>query len=228
MSDPLPGSSVPTPLALLGVVTHVGSLDETQKGVQGESYEGMGLSFSVHPEDWEVIARLGGNPWWEVDLSDRKIVDGHQAIAQSSSALTQWAVENDLVTRCEEFVLSYEDSEMGGRVEMVLASHEEALDEAEFIEEGDIACRPGLAPTARLLEAMGHSVDRAGRPCSSALASVLTVWAQDQGFDGVWWEDDYSPDQLSAPRGVIFASRVPGLSFKCVRQPEFRARSPRP
>ena len=34
---------------------------------------------------------------------------------------------------------------------------------------------------------------------------LATVWVQetDNDFEGVWWEDDYDPDNLSAPRGVI-------------------------
>ena len=73
--------------------------------------------------------------------------------------------------------------------------------------------RPGWAPTAALLEAMGHAPSRAGEPSPALMQAVATVWAQRAGLDGVWWEDTYAPERLSAPRGVIFPERVAAMGF---------------
>ncbi len=75
---------------------------------------------------------------------------------------------------------------------------------------------------------MGHSPARAGKPSGDVLQSVLTVWAQEQGLDGVWWEDEYRPEVLSVPRGVIFPEKVPALSFRRVREAVVRRRGPHP
>jgi hypothetical protein len=38
---------------------------------------------------------------------------------------------------------------------------------------------------------------------------ALLAYAEDViGLDGLWWQDRYSPRRLSAPRGVIFSSRL--------------------
>ena len=103
----LPGLQAPAPLAALGLVTHVGTFDPADKGRGGESYEGTGLSVSVHPEDWEAIARLGGCPWWEADLSDRRLLDGNAALANRESAWAAWGQGAGLVVPCTVFVVSW-------------------------------------------------------------------------------------------------------------------------
>lgn len=225
----LPGYSHPAPLACLGQVTHVGTLNPSDKGVRGESYEGRGLSFSVHPEDWEAIARLGGGSWWETDLTGRQILEGYQALEMARAGLADWGVREGLLTPCVSIVVSWEDDEWGQRVEMEFPTRQEALEEVEGLEEGeyDLEERPGWAPTRALLEAMGHRMERAGRPSPDALECTLTIWAERNGLDGVWWDDAYDPDRLSAPRGVVFKDKVPGLSFTQVKGPSFRLGRPR-
>ena len=236
MSLQLPGSQTFIPLTSLEVVTHIGSLNPADKGLRGASYEGAGLSFSIHPEDWEAIAQLGGNDWWEVDLTGRQFVDGHQALRLASEGLATWGQANGLITSCQEFAVAWEDSEWEEMVEMVVPTLELAQAEVEDMAEVEgmaedefkITQRQGWAPTVKLLEAMRHMTSRAGEPCPDALQSVLTVWAEHHGLDGVWWEDTYSPEQLSAPRGVIFPDKVPELSFKKAREASARPRGLRP
>lgn len=230
MIPTLPGTARPVPLAPLDVVSHIGSLNPKDKGCQGESHEGLGLSISIHPEDWEAIARLGGNPWWEADASGLSVIEGHKALAQAGEGFKRWALDNGWAQECDEYVVSWEDEEVESRVEMVLPTHQEALEEVEYMEEGEyeLLHRRGLTPTLKLLEAMGHSPVRAGKPSGDVLQSVLTVWAQEQGLDGVWWEDEYRPEVLSAPRGVIFPEKVPALSFRRVREAVVRRRGPHP
>lgn len=222
----LPGSSHYAPLVHLKKVTHIGTLNPSDKGMRGESYEGQGVSFSLHPDAWVAIARLGGTPWWEVDLTSCQILDGHQALDHARDGLAQWGVEQGLITPCAEFAVSWEDEEWGERVEMVFPSRQEALEEVQDRgEEFNLQERSGWAPTALLLESMGHAPDRAGQPCSDALACTLTVWAQRHGLDGVWWEDTFAPEQLSAPRGVIFKEKVGDLDFVKVHEPSRRSRA---
>jgi hypothetical protein len=49
------------PVRWISRVAHIGTLDPAAKGAF--SWEAHGLSVSLHPEEWEAIARLGGRPW---------------------------------------------------------------------------------------------------------------------------------------------------------------------
>lgn len=205
-------------LVTLKVVTHIGTFNAHDKGLRGDSYEGAGLSFSVHPEDWESIAQLGGAPWWEADLSGLKIVDGHAFIQAQGEALKAWGIEHGWVEPVTAFAARWYDDEMEGEMETLLNSREEAEEEIEF-NEGTVEEREALTPTKRLTQAMRHSEHTIGKPSASALEDLATVWAEEQGFDGIWWDDDYQPEHYSAPRGVIFASKVDPSLFTCVHTP---------
>jgi hypothetical protein len=37
---------------------------------------------------------------------------------------------------------------------------------------------------------------------------VLTVYAEEHGYDGVWWNDRLDVQNYSAPRGVIVPSKI--------------------
>lgn len=227
----------PLPLVHLDTVTHIGTLRQADKGERGASHEGTGLSFSQHPEDWEAIARLGGAPWWEVDLSTSRILDGHLCLEDPAfrDILVAWGERRGLVAAATVHAVSWCDDEWGVRQEMLFATASEAADEFDWRhDEGDdsvtVQERSGWLPLPPLLQAMGHAPTRSPRPDPSVLQDLLTLWAQSQGFDGLWWADDYDPACLSAPRGVVFADRVPGLQFRQVRSPvsrSKRATSPR-
>ena len=45
-------------------------------------------------------------------------------------------------------------------------------------------------------------------PKMNALSYSLIWYAETLGYDGVWWEEDYAPWKLSAPRGVIFQEKL--------------------
>jgi hypothetical protein len=41
------------------------------------------------------------------------------------------------------------------------------------------------------------------------IRGLTPVWhAEAHDYDGVWWNEDLSPANYSAPRGVIFQSRL--------------------
>jgi len=105
------------------------------------------------------------------------------------------------------------DDEMGETMEMVLPTRAAAELEAEDMEDATVVEREGFAPTANLVERMRHSPQDAGKPKAKVLDDVATVWARQHGFAGVWWADDYAPQRLSAPRGVIFPEHVPAVGF---------------
>ena len=239
MSLVIPGSSRSAPMACLGCVTHIGTLDPSDKGVRGESYEGKGLSFSIHPESWESIARIGGGSWWETDLAGRKILDGYRALDGNADKFAAWGVREGLLTPCISFVVSWEDEEWGQRMEIELPSREQALEEVEHLEDGEyeIFNRPGWAPTRELLRAMGHNMDRAGRPSPDALEAALTIWAERNDLDGVCGKTPTTPIALVPQGGLYSRTRFPGfpsprskapLSAPAVRGSARHCRAPSP
>jgi hypothetical protein len=201
-------------LATLSTVTHIGTLDPTHKGIRGPSQEGLGVSFSCHPHAWEAIAKLGGQAWFNANVSHLAILDGHAFVQRNADALRQWGQENGWVTAVQAYQVSWFDDELESQVHMLCATREEAQAELRDEEEPQaLQVVPALAPTRRLVEAMGAPVGDIGQPGVCALDDLATVWAQAHDLDGVWWEDAYDPDALSAPRGVIFPHRLDKVDF---------------
>lgn len=213
------------PLAALATVTHIGTLNPQDKGVRGDSYEGTGLSFSLHPEEWEQIARLGGSPWWETDLSSRRLLDGHALVEQWQDALAAWGEAHGWLAKTVMYRVEWFDDEMEETMSMLVASQEEATAELEELEEQGGALTvvdPCWVATAKLDEAMGRQPSKQPQGDAQILQDVATVWAQEQGLDGVWWDDVLDVDRYSAPRGVVFQNVVSTLSFEKVYTPSAR------
>lgn len=216
------------PLARLSEVTHIGTLNPADKGVRGDSYEGTGLSFSLHPEEWETIARLGGAPWWTTDVSSCRLLDGHELIENWGPALAAWGEANGWLDRTVMYRIEWFDDEVDGNVSMLCASREEALAELEFCGDGGLdedaitVVDPCWVATSKLDVAMGRAPRQKSQGDANILQDVATVWAKEQGLDGVWWEDELNVQSLSAPRGVVFEHVVPSLAFEKLRSPQIR------
>ena len=117
------------------------------------------------------------------------------------------------------------DDEMEETMSMLVASQEEANAELEELEEQGGALTvvdPCWVATAKLDEAMGRQPSKQPQGDAQVLQDVATVWAQEQGLDGVWWDDVLDVDRYSAPRGVVFQNVVPTLSFEKVYTPSAR------
>lgn len=207
-------------LTKLSHVTHVGSLNILDKGVRGPSQEGLGVSFSLHPEDWERIAKIGGQPWWSANLSGKKILDGHHFVKTYASELEAWGISQGYVTPCTAWRYTWYDDEIEDELSAMAASREEAEGEVDYMEEDQYTIEEvqGLAPTQKLVDAMALHASDKGKPSLSALQDLATVWARDQELAGVWWNDMYDPDALSAPRGVIFPEHVESVGFKLQKE----------
>jgi len=46
--------------------------------------------------------------------------------------------------------------------------------------------------------------------------AILKLMMDEGQHDGVWWYDDHDPTGLSAPRGVIFPTRLNEWDRRCV------------
>lgn len=211
----------------LSTMTHIGTLNPADKGIRGPSQEGMGVSFSSHPHAWEGIAKLGGNPWWEVDVSPCQILDGYGFIETNTQELIEWGLDQGLVEMSAAYRATWYDDEMESQMEAVFTTLSEAQDEV-----GDLLCDDAqstpiekfdcLYPTSKLVQAMAAPSSDIGKPSLSALSDLATIWAQRSGLDGVWWEDNLDPMRYSAPRGVLFPQSLKKVSFRQIKIPEER------
>ena len=202
VSSVVPGSDAPT--CRIGRVWHVGTLNPDDK--KRNSLEGGGLSVSQCPTAWTEIARLGGNPTWELTApSDRgEFLDALALTDTERSDIVEWGTGIGFVERSAMWEVTWEDDELGSDVSILCGTIEEAETEAEFCE-GTVTETEALIPTSTFEQRLGVSSSPA-----EAFDHLLTVWVEDTrpDLDGVWWHETLDPFVLSAPRGVIVPSRI--------------------
>jgi len=186
---------------------HVGTMDTTHK--RNGSFEGAGLSVSTHPEAWRRIARghVTG-PTWILTKPGNKFLDHYRLTEAQSTEIAKWAVQNGYAETATLYRVSHYDDELESEVYTDYHTREEAEYEAD--EESPIKeIVGGLVGTDSLHE-------RTRTDASPVMVADLlsTLYAEDVlGLDGVWWNDKLSPEAYSAPRGVIFQSKVKEWSF---------------
>jgi hypothetical protein len=192
-------------------VWHIGTLDPRDKHCRGLSYEGTGLSVSVHPDEWEMIAKLGGLPWFELTRREGRFLDFHELSGEARLYIMRWGLANGWATVAQQYQVSAIDEELGERRSSLFASESEAREEYRELLE-DPACEARFAEVNVIVglpsmeRRLGASLSHGG----DALEYLITFWIEDNTpFDGVWWEDALQPEYLSAPRGVIFTKTLP-------------------
>lgn len=188
---------------------HVGSLQIADKGMQGPSQEGSGLSVSIHPEDWTSIARLGGYPTWDVRRKLNHFLHFHKLTKAQRKALQDWGIAKGYLVLKSQWELRYYDSELDDECSCLFDTKAEARAETpDWLEESEPAkitevMRP--CPTPAMAERLQMNL----RFCD-AMDMTATFWVEDETqMDGVWWNDVYAPETLSAPRGVIVRRALP-------------------
>jgi hypothetical protein len=186
---------------------HIGTLDPAHKG--SGSFEGEGVSVSMHPATWRGIAKLGGNPLWHFSKSGNLFLDYHALTDQNRQAMKAWGVEQGWVQPAEVWQVCWYDEDYDDTSCFTFSSEEEAQEEYEDRKEWDDSVE------------MKHLTDRVigtkelAARCRQTEVSLdplqllATLWADDVlHLDGVWFDDNLDPGNLSAPRGVIFLSRL--------------------
>lgn len=199
-----PRPVVDPPTVTFDELHHVGALDPDEKWSRGVSYEGSGLSVSRHPDEWRHIARLGDAPTWTIDTSGLGFVDVHAISEADVENIIDWAEEAGLVERVEGWTVTWFDEELDSDVSIIVTdSADAAFYEDE--EDHDIVATSTVVPTARMHERVGFEVP-AGLAADQAI--ICYFEADHPEVDGMWWEDRFDPDALSAPRGVIFRRSI--------------------
>ena len=196
---------------------HVGTMKSADK--QRDSYEGAGLSVSLHPEEWARIARLG-NTIWQGVRPGNQFLDFYRLTKQHKAMIGDWAVEQGLAQRASIWRVSFYDDEAEEKRYFEFTDPKEAQDEADDIAEWaskppTIKERSGsLMGTPALYQRMMQ--DRPEPSMTNELATI--AYAEDfLKIDGVWFNERLDPDNLSAPRGVIVPSMIAHWRFTKVK-----------
>jgi hypothetical protein len=187
------------------VLWHVGTLNASDK--RTGSHEGSGLSVSLHPEEWRLIARghVTG-PTWRCTKPGNRFIDAHRLNDDQRHAVEEWAIHKGLGTRSTTYRIARYDDELDHEYYLPFRSIGEA--EAEAADGDEIEEVPG--------DFIGtHSLHQRTKSSSLALSFdlALTAFAEDHGYDGVWWDDRLDVTGFSAPRGVVVPSRVSEWKF---------------
>lgn len=191
------------PLITFDEVYHVGAFTHADRA--DWSYEGDGLSVSVHPDEWAQIAKLGRTTWVlrKPEWADITFASWHDLTTEDRETLRQWAQAQGWIEQRNIFRLSWEDEDWNDTVSMDFDTETEATAEADarhdnedtdtHIEQVTVWRATTTFPSIR--------TDRETDPTDALLAAYIRQTRPD--LDGVWWDDTFEPDLLSCPRGVL-------------------------
>jgi hypothetical protein len=182
-------------------VYHVGDLNPSSK--KKGSFEGAGLSFSFHPKEWSKIAKLGGQVWILNKPSGGTFIDFVKMTTEQLNTLMAWGVQNGYIEPMEIFTVTYFDDEQNDDMQMQFSSREEAEYEAEVLNVPIGVNTKGFKATSKMVQRVGWIPD-----LTSVQDHLATLYAEDNGLDGVWWNETLDVPKLSAPRGVIVPAMV--------------------
>jgi hypothetical protein len=195
-----------------GRVFHIGNLSGDRERPH-LSYEGNGVSVSHHPEVWRDLLRKSGDGTLAETATMYELINPSATFYDAvpggppRTPVIEWALANDFVQRISGFEVRWQQN--GNQHTMQFPDRNRA--EREAAVEG----RELHETTLLVLDQRGERYwERAFRqPPHEAeplvIRSLTPVWyAEARGFDGVWWNEELAPADYSAPRGVIFQSRL--------------------
>lgn len=195
------------PTLTLSRLWHVGDLVAGAK--RRGSYEGAGLSVSLHPAAWRMIARghVAGTTW-EMRRPGARFLDALALTDAQRDDILARGIADEHVRKATIWRWTYFDDELDEEVHQEFASEAEAklesgLDDGE---EAVVVGIPGHASTPELDTLCLQDSPTIGT--RATLDLLLPLHAEALGLDGVWWSERLDPTSLSAPRGVIPASRL--------------------
>lgn len=188
---------------------HVGNLNG-ERETNIESHEGKGVSISPVPDAWRHIAPCVGGYTYRLHkpgggnyLDYSNLEDGAQ------EAFREFCLDAEYVVPATAYEIRYEDAHgdvrrfhRDTREDAERSAREESYRNAS-VEEVETV---DLGPKGReyWTDAFGTDPDDAG---TIFVETLLEIWyAEEHGFDGVYWDNELSIGKLSAPKGVIFQS----------------------
>ena len=206
---------------------HLGSMNIESKSRY--SYEGDGLSVSICPEAWSKIARICSDTLWKLEKKDIKLLNYYSLTEADFKIISEIGVKNGFLTKIISYKHTYYDDEFEAEYSSLYENFSEALveayleDECESYEEylnikdegcGYIEKIIAYSPTEKLKKASFIEVNLS----NADLMHFLLYLEHNTDLDGVYWDEILDASRLSAPRGVIFNSKLNTFSktkLKC-------------
>ena len=198
----------PMPTRSFAKLFHVGTMNAADK--RRGSYEGAGLSVSLHPHEWMEIARIGGAIWQGVRPGNR-FLEFYRLSKPHKATIGDWAVTHGLALRTTVWRVFFYDEEAEERRFFDFTDKNEAQEEADNTDDASIKEIPGsLMGTP----AMHHRMMQDRPDLADSVEHAAIAYAEDVlKIDGVWFNERLDPESLSAPRGVIVPSMIPHWRF---------------
>lgn len=191
-------------------VFHVGTMKGRPKR-PSMSLEGSGVSVSLVPNAWVQIAELGRSQLNVMTRKDGKAGRFVDLTGNKTLALAPMALEAGYIQRSKLWRYLSTDEE-GEEVFSDFPTQAEAERELEDTGDGRVEEVEGFVATPKLEKAWKK--DFTGNIPDPLSIGVLYALEESTNFDGAWWNEDLDPWRLSAPRGVIFRSRLPEWTSK--------------
>lgn len=201
------------PVIIATKLWHLGTLDKSQKGIRGASYEGNLLSASACPEAWMRICKLGGSQAHELnkhaflldmlEITDPKTAKG----CELRDRFIKEALADGSIQQRTVFRASFFDDEYDELMYTIHETREEAIQ--EYDEDVDIeeVSKYFSSPDIIALHSKAEGDD-------CGLDFAIIEWAKKYDLDGVYWSQRLAPETLSAPRAGLFDRTI--KSFKAV------------
>ena len=192
----------------IGKLYHVGTMDISKKS--DFSREGNGLSVSNCPESWRRITHgMTNGDTFQLSKPNMKLLNFYALTPTEERLIQAWAIDEGLVIRQPRY-MSFADSEDGHEYYSVFESREKALFEADD-DEDRVQEYQGLVPTQKMRDSFMVHIELLD------VQDFITMLYAEQvlDYDGIYWNEILEEGAYSAPRGVIFNSKL--SSFTCTK-----------
>lgn len=207
---------------------HVGTMDISKKSK--DSYEGNGLSVSMCPSAWESIARICNYNVWKLEKENINLLDYYKVPTYIRENITLWGIENGYLEEVfGRYFYCYYDEELGRDIATLCSCFEEALEEAcldnlyetydDFInsKDGDkdmIYPVKSYRATEKLKSLSLIDISEE----DSVEQNFILYIENNTNYDGIYWDETLDILSLSAPRGVIFNSKLSSFSKELISE----------
>ena len=201
----------------IGSLYHVGTMDISKKS--RTSFEGNGLSVSNCPDVWRRITEgFTHGDCFQLSKPDLKLLDYYALTKEEIETIQNWAVEHGYVEPGQVYKSIVWDEE-GNELYSLYDSYDKALEESDF-EEDRVKAVAGLLPMKKLTEQSLVKVELLN--VQDIITSLYAERVLD--YDGIYWDEFLDEAAYSAPRGVIFNSKLP--SFNVVNNTKEQEKKP--